>query len=344
MRVMKTKAPLLLLFLLLTYAFNSLAEDNDRLLCSGHFTNLNQWPVVQSPKRVLLVPLLKKQEDSNEDERWPENPAALLDDFYRQRFHAEVVSLRNIRSWDDYYRGVNQLLLKQEAAFDRVILIGHGGFDGPVLKRAEILQDLTIKGSAGVLSYASETQPGKQQIFSLTYDVSTNKSFSDYITNNWRELTQMDPNVASRELHEMKDRLQPIDTACVDRYCKAFRLGSELDEAERSNKMHICQDICRTPLFMLQTREEIRPERFFHFADTLTALAKSDGLVFFGACNPGTSSPDRVSSWDNAPGFLIQSKLVGGPFNTYVHMFASASKRVAKNHSLYFKPKPLRYS
>src|SRR5574341_1229072 len=114
MRVHGIKAKASLMFFLWwACALGSYGSEHDRLLCAGNFTNLNQWPVVQFPKRVLLIPLLRKQDDSNENERWPERPAALLADFYRRRFQAEVVWLRNIRTWDDYYFEVNRLLPQQ---------------------------------------------------------------------------------------------------------------------------------------------------------------------------------------------------------------------------------------
>lgn len=329
MRVYGIKAKAsLAVFLLWACALSSYGGEYDRLLCDGNFTNLNQWPVVQFPKRVLLIPLLRKKPDTNENERWPERPAALLADFYRRRFQAEVIWLRNIRTWDDYYLEVNRLLPRQARSFDRVIFIGHGGFDGPVLKKAEILRNLTIKGSEGLVSYATESQPGKQQVFSLTYDFAKNKLFSAYIADHWRDLTQMEPDEAARRLDEMKRRLQPMDSACFERYCASIRRVPVQDETERNIRMDTCQDICREPLFLLTSQEEIREERFFHFADSLSSLVGRDGLVFFGECNPGTP-PDRNSAWDSPPGFLVQSKAVGGPYKTYVHMFADASKRIS---------------
>lgn len=45
------------------------------------------------------------------------------------------------------------------------------------------------------------------QIFSLTYDVSKNKVFSAYVADSWRDLTQMDPDDATRRVDEMKNGL-----------------------------------------------------------------------------------------------------------------------------------------
>jgi hypothetical protein len=313
-------------FLVWTCSLSSYGGEHDRELCAGNFTNLYQWPVVQIPKRVLLIPLLRKKPDTNESERWPEQPAAYLANFYRRQFQAEVVLLRNVRTWDDYYREVNRLLLQQAILFDRVILIGHGGFDGPVLTKAVIQQNLTIKGSEGNLTYATESQPGKQQIFSLTYDISKNKIFSAYISGSWRNLVQMDD--AAQRLYEMKNRLQPMNAACFDRYCAPLQSAPAMDEADKHNKMNNCRYICREPLFFLKSQEEIAPERFFLFARSLRSLARRDGLVFFGECNPGAAIPGSISEWDHL-GWLVQSKLVGGPYKTYVHMFADASDRIA---------------
>lgn len=305
---------------------SSSAEDG-RLSCLGHYTNLNQWPVVQFPKRVLLIPLLNKNIDSNENERWPEQPAAVLESFYRSRFQADVVWLRNIRTWEDFYFEVSRLL-QNSIPFDRVILIGHGGFDGPVLKKAAIQQSLTIKDSEGTVYSAIESQPGKQQIFSLTYDIFKNQIFSTYIADYWRALIKMDPADASRQLDAMKIRLQPMDVKCFERYCSPDRLAPAKNEADRKIMLSTCQYICREPLFLLKSQEEITPKRFFLFADSLNSLAQKDGLIFLGGCNPGTTAPKNTSpEW--YPGALSQSKLAGGPYNTYVHLFAAATRRVA---------------
>ncbi|MGR8933953.1 MAG: hypothetical protein ACU837_06125 [Gammaproteobacteria bacterium] len=312
-------------------AFSAIGSESEeaRKSCPGSFTQLNQWPVVLIPKRVLLIPLLSKNRDANENEHWAEQPAALLADFYRRRFQAKVVLLHNVHTWDDYYFEVERLVARQTETFDRIILIGHGGFDGPVLKKTEILKSLTVNGSEGIVAYATETQPGKQQIFSLTYDISGNKSFSAYIAEHWCDLAQMDADAAYQRLYDLKKRLLPIDGACYDRYCAALQSALLTDETDRTVRLEFCRDICRGPLFLLKTREEIRPERFLRFADSLNALSGKHGLVFFGECNPGTAAPESAAQGDDSPGFLVQSELLGGPYNTYVHMFAHVSRRVA---------------
>lgn len=318
----------LAVFLLSALALNSYAGDHDRELCAGNFTNLHQWPVVQVPTRVLLIPLIHRKAGTNENERWPERPAAMLADFYRKQFGAKVVWLRNIRSWNDYYREVDRLTPQQASVFDRVILIGHGGFDGPILKETEVLKKLTIKDSEANVIYTSESQPGQLDVFSLTYDVSKNKVFSDYVANNWRALTEMDPDEAAQRLDEVKRRSQPLDTACYRRYCAELSSAPAQDAEERRVRMHTCEDICRGPLFLLKIDHTIEPERFYLFAEHLSSLAKPKGLVFFGSCNPGSKAPEDDSEW-NYPGFLTESKALGGPYRTYVHMFADASKRVS---------------
>lgn len=59
-----------------------------------------------------------------------------------------------------------------------------------------------------------------------------------------------------------------------------------------------CKSVCRDPLFVFRSGEEPAPERFFLFVDSLRALARVDGLIFFGACNPGTAVAENLEPWE----------------------------------------------
>jgi hypothetical protein len=56
-------------------------------------------------------------------------------------------------------------------------------------------------------------------------------------------------------------------------------------------------------------------------------LASSDGLIFFGACNPGSAAPVKVVEKDETE-LLINSNLASGPHKTYVHLVSTATSRV----------------
>jgi len=280
--------------------------------------------VQSSPKRVLLVPLLSRDPHTTESPRWSEQPARVLEAFYSNRFNAVVMQLRDVWSWTDYYQQVEQLL-QQSPPFDRVIFISHGGFDGPVLKNAMYWQDFKVTGGKGQLLQLSEAQPGLENVLSITYDTEKNRVFSDYIASRWPELAPMKLSDIWHQLKELEKQIQPLDRTCYDRYCSPDRLATSpenLHEARRD----ICQLVCREPLFDLKTSAEISPERFFHFTKTLSSLVTKDGLIFFGACNPGSAAPEKVLERDETE-LLINSTLAGGPHKSYVHLVSAATGR-----------------
>ncbi|MDO9138760.1 MAG: hypothetical protein Q7U38_00330, partial [Methylobacter sp.] len=64
-----------------------------------------------------------------------------------------------------------------------------------------------------------------------------------------------------------------------------------------------------------------------HFADSLNSLTSEDGLIFFGACNPGSAAPIKMIEKDET-GLLINSPLAGGPHKSYVHLVSAATGRI----------------
>jgi hypothetical protein len=313
------------LFLLGIYTANVHSDEHSVRPCLPYSVKLSDLKLQQPPRHVLLVPLLKGVEDLNENPRWPEQPARGLVTFYRNRFHAIVKQLHNVWSWTDYYQQVEQLI-QQGMTFDRIIFISHGGYDGPVLKNAVYLQEYKITGSTGKLLLLSEAQPGLKNILSLTYDVEKNRLFSDYMALHWQDLASMEYDGIWQQLTDYEIQIQPLDNSCYQRYCSTEKL-SLWSPRQREYQQHLCELICRKPLFDLKKSVELSPERFFHFATSLKSLLPEDGLIFFGACNPGSVAPDKVELKDETE-LLINSTLAGGPHMSYVHLVSEASGHI----------------
>lgn len=217
-------------------------------------------------------------------------------------------------------------MLLQSATFDRVIFISHGGFDGPVLKNAVFKQELQITGNKGEFFLLSESQPGLKNALTVTYDTQKNRIFSDYMVSRWRELAPMKPTEIWHQLKALEKQLQPLDGACYQRDCSPDKLA-KIPEQQRGYRLDLCELICREPLFELKKSVEISPERFFQFTQSLSSLATADGLIFFGACNPGSAAPVKIPEKDETE-YLINSSLAGGPHLSYVHLVSAATGRV----------------
>ena len=271
------------------------------------------------------MPLLSREPHTIESPRWSEQPARTLEAFYRKRFNASVTQLRDVWGWTDYYRQVEQIV-RQSPSFDRVIFISHGGFDGPVLENVIFQQNLEITGGKGELRQLSEAQPGLKNVLSIIYDTGKNRIFSDYIALHWPELAPMKPTDIRHLLKGLEKQLQPLDQACFQQSCSPDRLAASPEE-QREYRLYLCELICREPLFEQKTAVEISPERFFHFAKSLSSLATTDGLIFFGACNPGSAAPIKVLEKDETE-LLINSTLAGGPHKSYVHLVSAATGRI----------------
>jgi len=297
------------------------SDQNPLLSCGAYYDKLGELKLQQPPKRVLLVPLLSREPHSTESQRWAEQPARTLAAFYKHQFNADVEQLTDVWSWADYYHQAEQMTL-QSQPFDRVIFISHGGFDGPVLSNKAYWQELQINGGhANVLQF-SEEQPGLKNILSITYDTAKNPIFSEYMTSHWLELLPMSSTDIWHQLKSIEKQLQPLDQACFKRYCAADKLPTN-----QENRLKLCELICREPLFELKTSVEISPERFFHFTDSLNSLTSADGLIFFGACNPGSAAPKSIIAKDETE-LLINSTLAGGPHLSYVHLVSTTADRI----------------
>lgn len=254
--------------------------------------------------------------------RWSERPARILETFYRNRFNAEVKQLRDVWSWTDYYRQVEQLI-QQATPFDRVIFIGHGGFDGPILEEAAFLQSFQVTETKAKLTTLSESQPGLKTVLSISYDTKKNRIFSDYMSSHLPELAAMTFPDNWQWLTELEKQLQPLDNACFQRSCSPEQLATKRGE-QLEYQLHICNLFCRESLFQLNISVEISPERFFNFTNSLSSLVTADGLIFFGACNPGSTAPKKIV-WRTEAEFLINSTLAGGPHRSYVHLISAAT-------------------
>ncbi len=293
--------------------------------CGSSYRRTNGLKLQRPPKRVLLVPLLSSDPHTNESPRWSEQPARILAAFYKNRFNADVTQLRDVWSWTDYFRKIEQIA-QPLPYFDRVIFISHGGFDGPVLKNAVFWQGFRISGSKAELTQYSEAQPGLKNILSITFDAEKNRLFSDYMNSRRQDLAAMKPSEVWRLLKEREKQLQPLDLACFQRYCSPEQLAAS-SEQQRAYRLNLCELTCREALFEQKTSVEISPERFFHFAKSLSSLVTTDGLIFFGACNPGSAAPINTVEHDETE-LLINSNLDNGPYKSYVHLVSAATDRI----------------
>lgn len=311
---------------LLCFFMNSVFSEANRLSSCQSAQGASGYPQLQRvPRRVLIVPLLSWDSDAGQVEKWTEKPAQSIAAFYRNRFNADVKRLRDVWSWTDYYRKVEQLLA-QSPPFDRVIFIGHGGFDGPILDYKVFWQDLMITGVNGELLVLSESQPGLKNVVSVIYNINKNKIFTDYMAAHWLELAQMQQGDIWHQLKGLVKQIQPLDSACFNRYCAADKLATTPKEIYE-NRIDICELICRESLFDLKSTTEISQERFSLFTNSLRSSVTADGLIFFGACNPGSAAPEKVSRTTRTEK-LINSTLAGGPYNSYVHLISAVTGRV----------------
>ncbi|MGZ8143978.1 MAG: hypothetical protein ACXW0L_05950 [Methylosarcina sp.] len=319
---------LLLLMLLLSTGVTSVYGDASHLKsCQSFYGRLHDLKLQRPPRHVLLVPLLSRDPHTNESPRWSEQPARTVKAFYRKRFKASVTQLRDIWSWPDYYRQVDQLI-RISPPFDRLIFISHGGFDGPVLKNAVYWQDHEVVEGKGKLVQYSEAQPGLKNVLNITYDPSKNDQFSDFMNLRHREFAQMKTNEIRQLLKGMEQRLQPLDQSCFQTYCAPNKLAGSPEEVRRQ-RLDICEVVCREPLFELKTSVEISEERFFRFTNTLKSLVAPDGLIFFGSCNPGSAVPLEKMVEKDETELLIQSSLADGPYKSYVHLVSAATGRIS---------------
>lgn len=271
------------------------------------------------------MPLLSRDPHTTESPRWSEQPARTLEAFYRNRFNADVIQLRDVWSWKDYFRQVDQLV-QQSPPFDRVMFISHGGFDGPVLKNSVFRQSFQVIGNKGKLLQLSEAQPGLENSLSITYDTEKNRIFSDYMASHWPELSPMKSTDIWHLLKGLEKQIQPLDNVCFQRYCSPEQLAKS-PEKQHEYRINLCELICRESLFEQKTSVEISPERFFHFTKSLSTLVTADGLIFFGACNPGSPAPEKTVEPDETE-LLINSSLADGPHLSYVHLVSAATGRV----------------
>ena len=313
------------LFLLCLYTANIYGDEYSTKPCLPYSTKLSDLKLQQPPRRVLLVPLLSGNLDIDENPRWPEHPARALAAFYRNQFSADVKQLRDVWSWADYYRQVEQLV-QQGDFFDRIVFVSHGGYDGPILKNAVYMQEHKITGRTGKMLLLSEAQPGLKNVLSITYDIEKNRLFSDYMTAHWQELATLEFDAIWQQLTAFELQIQPLDNLCYKRYCSTEKLASRPPE-QREYQRHLCELICTKSLFEIKQSVELSQERLFTFTSSLNSLLTANGLIFFGACNPGSIAPVKGVE-KNETELLINSTLAGGPHKSYVHLVSGISGRI----------------
>jgi hypothetical protein len=163
-------------------------------------------------------------------------------------------------------------------------------------------------------------------VLSITYDTKKNRIFSDYMASHWPDLAPMNFSDIWHLLTGLEKQLLPLDSACFQRNCSPDRIATMLGQ-QLEYQRYLCELFCRESLFQLKTSVEISPERFFHFTKSLSSLVTADGLIFFGACNPGSAAPKKAVEWDETE-LLINSTLAGGPHKSYVHLVSAATGRI----------------
>lgn len=308
-----------------SYAANVHSDEHSTKPCLPYSTKLSDLKLQQPPKRVLLIPLLSGNLDIDENPRWPEQPARALGSFYRSQYGADVEQLRDVWSWEDYYRQVEQLV-QQGVAFDRIVFVSHGGYDGPVLKNFVYLKEFKITGNTGKLLLLSEAQPGLKNVLAITYDTEKNHVFSDYMTAHWQELAALEFDAIWQQLTAFELQIQPLDNSCYHRYCSTEKLALSPPE-QRKYQQHLCELICTKSLFKINKSVEPSQERLFSFTNSLNSLLSADGLIFFGACNPGSVAPVKGVEKDETE-LLINSNLADGPHMSYVHLISDISGHI----------------
>ncbi|EIC28849.1 MULTISPECIES: hypothetical protein [Methylomicrobium] len=318
--------PLLTVLLFAAGSADVYADPYHSKSCRAFQGKLTDLKLHESPKRVLLIPLLSRDPDAKESPRWPEQPARVLKTFYKNRFNSEVQILHDIWNWSDYYPQVERLAL-ESPPFDRIIFISHGGFDGPVMKNAVFRQKHRINGDKGELVQLSEAQPGLLNRMEVTYGLTKNRVFSDYIASNLDHFKSMKSSDIFQQLKNLEMRLQPLDQSCFERYCGPDKLANSPARL-KPYRLDICERTCREPLFQQKNSADISSERFFAFTKSLDSLLTKNGLIFFGTCNPGSTAPQKEDEPDTTE-LLINSRLAGGPHKTYVHLVSAATGRVA---------------
>ena len=81
---------LISIVLISIYTANVQGDEHSTKPCLPYSVKLSDLNLQQPPRRVLLVPLLSGELDSKQNPRWPEQPARLLEAFYRNRFNVSV--------------------------------------------------------------------------------------------------------------------------------------------------------------------------------------------------------------------------------------------------------------
>jgi hypothetical protein len=273
-----------------------------------------------NPRHVLLIPLLKSYQ--GRPERWPEQAAKTLQHFYRHRFRSTVVWLANIRKWQDYYREIERLQ-SIGASFERIIFIGHGGFDGPILSPAIIRNEFTRKGTEGRAIRILESQPGLQEILSIHYRIDQNQEFSQFIASHWEDLAIQTTADVRRILAQQENQLTTPDTYCLQHLCPQPVSSPSLNQPDHSK---ICETVCRIPLFLSHSGQHLAPERFSKFSQSLNDLSTTHSLIILGMCNPGSTVPEPETTWDTT-GTLTRSDIANGPHLNYAQLLATTTRR-----------------
>jgi hypothetical protein len=308
---------------------------------------ISQQPgVVRQPRNVLLTPLLKKYYSG--EKKWMGDVAALrtataqLDAFYRGQ-GVTTTLVDNVWDWHDFATRFDDIA-KTGVTYDRVIFIGFGGYDGPML--TETLLDASFE--PGTYRRVASWQPGVEQINLITYDVAESSEFSDFVAAHRDDLLDVQTDFVSLvEGHVQVDetcvascvtQANQEAAACEPRCAQSpscAGLAPDLAADCRSGCVAECQQEyvdppasakcpaqCQHPTSYDRKEMTVLDEAGFdNFASLVRAVTSPAGLVILGHSNAATLV-------DPAKGpRLVEHTFHGGPHKNYVDLLADATGR-----------------
>jgi hypothetical protein len=326
------------------------AAAPDDATCGGSCDHLGQQTeIVRVPKNALLIPMLRKYASSD---HWKKDVGAFKDAARAlQQFYGSLgaaVTVQEIWDWNDFIQRTNAIGA-QGHPFDRVILIGHGAFDGPMLS------DTVLEASfePGRLRKVTQYQPGDEFINVVTYDPDESAEFSAFVAANSARLLDgqtslisglaehlgVDPacvddcHMREQQAHEATCRptcdQRPSCVALTDDLktdCIAGCMAECTMEYLEDYVIGGCEDMCVTPRsYRVDSSEQRTEPEFDKFAAGLRAVTSPHGLVVLEHCNAATP----VDPPGETPTYLSQHAFHHGPHRSFVELVADAAGRYA---------------
>jgi hypothetical protein len=273
------------------------------------------------------------------------NAARQLTQFYQAR-GAKVDTVPDVWTGTDLTTKLGALAA-QGRTYDRVISIGHGGYDGPALTH-EVLE---ASFEPGLLRRVSQFQFGNPTTVTLTYDPADSAEFSAFMAANETAFLSNDSNLASAlAMHYGTDpscvascisHKGEARETCADA-CPGSPNCAMLPDDVRKDCIAGCQVECRREHFddndpadcavqcMLprsyryQVDADFVEARFDVYANVVQGVTAPHGMVVLEHCNQGTHVAVPANGDVNN---LPQLAFHGGPHTSYVELMADAIGR-----------------